>query len=132
MGAIDFEVWKVGRYENIQQALKEAQEDATREYGHQEGYSGAINSCSSSIDATYTVKGNGSSDGWKGWKKQLRPQLQEALRTFQIDKGDVWMIEVQNKAVKRWNIRQVLQVKRVTRKMMQEVKVFMFVGSAPC
>ena len=47
MGAVDISVVKVGIYKNANEAYREAQAEADDEYGHQQGYSGEINSTDS-------------------------------------------------------------------------------------
>jgi|TARA_R110000744_G_C19203801_1_gene545269 hypothetical protein len=47
MGSVDIAVVKIGVYNNANEAYREAQEEADEEYGHQQGYSGEINSTDS-------------------------------------------------------------------------------------
>ena len=44
MGACNIEVTKIGVYRNANEAYRQACDEADEEYGHQQGYSGAINS----------------------------------------------------------------------------------------
>lgn len=59
MGAVDFT--RKARGANMQEAYRNAIEEARDEVGHQEGYSGDINSCDGYKDVTSKFKASGKS-----------------------------------------------------------------------
>ena len=68
MGSQSFEVRSTGK--NAQEAYDNAVEDANREYGHQQGYSGAINASPGYTDVTSKYKAS---------SKDLHTYIQERL-----------------------------------------------------
>lgn len=71
MGSQSFEVRSTGR--NAQEAYNNAVEDANRYYGHQEGYSGAINATPGFTDVTSKYKAS---------SKDLHTYIQERLEVL--------------------------------------------------
>jgi hypothetical protein len=65
MGACSIKVYATGV--NMQDAFREAQRDADEEYGHQQGYSGAINNCDLVKDVTAKYSSFDEEDHFEEW-----------------------------------------------------------------
>lgn len=79
MGAINFERTSYGK--TLREAYEKACEDATEEVGHQEGYSGDINSTSGVLDKT---------EEFKRSKKSIRDFVEESFEA--IPKRSCWAV----------------------------------------
>jgi len=79
MGAINFERTSYGK--TLREAYEKAYEDATEEVGHQEGYSGDINSTVHVLDKT---------EEFKRSKKSIRNFIEESLEI--IPKRSCWAV----------------------------------------
>jgi len=74
MGANNIHVIQKG--DNMMQAFRTAKEEAAEEYGHQQGYSGEINSCTFGADKTAKYK-------------ELGEEAFEEWALDNMDKGEV-------------------------------------------
>ena len=82
MGAQRFSVLKVGRFTSEHEAFQAAQREADDEYGHQQGYSGEINSVNSYTCLTTGVPKFGTDEFWD-W-----------VEDYDMYKGDCFCVDV--------------------------------------
>ena len=89
MGAVDYSVMKVVKGD-VRLAYREAVEEARDYNGHQEGYSGDIQTA----DGYHEVSGNPSYNTQSFWDWEAK-QLED------MDKGDCYYIEIKGAVAKR-------------------------------
>jgi hypothetical protein len=91
MGATDIQVMKIGKFKNVGQAYREAQNDADDEYGHQQGHSGEINS-TDSISKAVGHPRFGSAIFYKWAERAIEDR----------DRGDLLYIELTKSQIKKY------------------------------
>jgi hypothetical protein len=110
MGAVDFSI--IGFGKDVYEAYRTACEEAEEEYGHQEGYSGQINSTTSLLFDRTELR-----YGTKIYSKYIDKQLKDC------PKRTCYAVEIKNKAA--------VDLKKKYGLTRSHKKVYHFFGVAP-
>lgn len=111
MGAAYFEIEQIGR--DINNAIAIAKEEADDEFGHQQGYSGQINSCYGSI---YKLK-----SPYRYGTKRFNKWLEKV--SDDMSKRDIYYLEITGK--------KAIDIKKSQGFARTRNKVFLLCGYAP-